>query len=292
MFFLWIIIILVVFIVVFTIYIFYLFHVPQIPHHLSLRKYGIPFSEIKFRSEGNCYLYGWWIPSKNKISKPVPTIILVHGWGCNSDYMIPYIKKLYPYGYNLLTFDLRSHGNSDHVKYPNMLEFSYDIRSAVKFALKQNNLGTGNIGIIGLSIGGSAAIHAAAYDNNIKTIVTVGAFAEPGNVISQKFHRRKIPSFPFKWIIMNYFQYRMKAKFDQIAPLNNIQKTNANILLIHGNNDKVVPPEQGKMLKKAGNQDSVKLWILPDKGHSDCNDHEDFWDKLIFFINSTMSLSH
>ena len=290
MIFLWIISILIIFTIFFTLLILHLFRVPRTLHHLTPEKYGIPFKEIKFPTKNNCHLYGWWIPSQNKSPQITHTIIMVHGWGCNADYMLPYIKKLYQYGYNLLAFDLRSHGNSDSVKHPNMLHFSEDIRAAIEFVLKQGAAKSGKIGVIGLSVGGSAALHAASCDNRIESIITIGAFANPVNVIRQKFHRKHIPFFPFMWIIMKHFQFKMGTKFKQVAPINIIKSIKANIFLIHGNNDKVVPVEQGQKLKDAGNPETTNLWIVPGKGHSNCNNHPEFWNKVNSFISSTMHL--
>ena len=92
------------------------------------------------------------------------------------------------------------------------------------------------------------------------------------------------------WIIMKHFQFKMGTKFKQVAPINIIKSIKANIFLIHGNNDKVVPVEQGQKLKDAGNPETTNLWIVPGKGHSNCNNHPEFWNKVNSFISSTMHL--
>ena len=290
--FLWIIGALIIVAIFLIFLILRLFRVPRILHHLTPEKSGIPYKEIKFPTKNNCYLYGWWMPSQNESSHPAPTLILVHGWGRNAGYMLPYIKKLYTFGYNLLAFDLRSHGNSDSDKHPNMLQFSEDIRAATEFVLKQGGSKSGKIGVIGMSVGGSAAIHAATSDNRIKSVVTIGAFANPVDIMRHQFQKKHIPFSPLMWLPMKYFQFKMGEKFKQIAPENIIKTTKANILLIHGSDDKIVPVEHGEKLKNAANSETTKLWVVSGKGHSNCNNHPEFWSKVNFFIRSTMFLFH
>ncbi len=290
MIFLWIVGILIIVVIFLTFLILRSFRVPRTLHHLTPEKSGIPYIEMKFPSKNNCHLYGWWMPSQNESSHPAPTLILVHGWGRNAGYMLPYIKKLYPFGYNLLAFDLRSHGNSDSDKHPNMLQFSEDIRAAIEFILKQDTAKPGEIGVMGLSVGGSAAIHAAAFDNRIKSVITIGAFANPVDIMRQKFHKKHIPFFPFMWLLMKYFQFKMGTKFEQIAPVNNIKNTKANIFLIHGSDDKIVPVEHGEKLKNAANPETTKLWVVPGKGHSNCNNHPEFWSKVNSFLKDSIPI--
>jgi pimeloyl-ACP methyl ester carboxylesterase len=290
--FIWILAVLIIFSGFFAFLIIRLYRVPKSPYQITPEKSGIPFKEIKFPTKNDCHLYGWWMPYQNESSLPVPTLILVHGWGRNAGYILPYIKKLYPFGYNLLAFDLRSHGNSDSDKHPNMLQFSEDIRAAIEFILEQDTAKPGEIGVIGLSVGGSAAIHAAAFDNRIKSVITIGAFANPVDIMKYQFQEKHIPFFPLMWLPMKYFQFKMGAKFEQIAPVNIIKNTKANIFLIHGSDDKIVPVEHGKKLKNAANPETTKLWVVPGKGHSNCSNHPEFWSKVNSFIHSTMSLYH
>ncbi len=141
---------------------------------------------------------------------------------------------------------------------------------------------------MGLSIGGSASIYAAALDKRIKSVVTVGAFSHPKKVMGLEFKKRKIPKFPIVWFVFKYMEYRIGAKFNDIAPAKNIAKSNANFFLIHGANDETVPIKQADELYKSGSIDKIKLWKVEGKGHSDCNHHHEFWDKVLEFYRTTL----
>ena len=251
-------------------------------------KYGYDFQEIKIPTKNNKNLYGWWIPAENPKNENKPTIILVHGWSRNVDRTMSFIKRLHPAGYNLLAFDSRCHGKSDDDKFSSMVKFMEDIRAAIDYSEKLSNVDIDRVGLVGLSIGGAASIYAASLDNRIKSVVTVGAFSHPTAVMEIEFKKRKIPYFPFVWLILKYMEFRVGAKFDTIAPMNNISKANANIFLIHGINDATVPISQADELFQASNTDKVKLWKIEGKGHSDCNHHPEFWVKVLEFYKYTL----
>jgi len=251
-------------------------------------KYGFDFEEITIPAKNNKNLYGWWIPAKNPNSENKPTIILVHGWSRNVDRTMSYIKKLHPGGFNLLAFDSRCHGKSDDDKFSSMVKFMEDIRAAIDYSEQLPNVDTNRIGVFGLSIGGAASIYAASIDNRIKSVVTIGAFSHPKKVMGLEFKKRKIPQFPFVWFIFKYMEFRIGAKFDDIAPSNNIAKTNADIFLIHGIDDSTAPVLQADELYNAGNPDKVKLWKVEGKGHSDCNHHPEFWYNVLSFYEDSL----
>lgn len=253
-------------------------------HQVTPGKFNIPFEEVHIPVGKSGQLYGWWIPA----SPNAPTLILVHGWGRNVARMIPYIRKLRPMGYNLLAFDARNHGSSTPEKTPSVWTFAQDTCAAVNFITENNSMSSSKIGVIGLSIGGGAAINAAALDRRIQSVVTVGALSHPIEVMKLKFQEKHIPYFPLTWGFFKYLEFRYRMNFNQIAPINNIQNAEANIFLIHGSEDTTIPLEQGKALSKAGNPETTRLWVVPEKGHSNCHTHPQFWQKIEVFLQNTI----
>jgi pimeloyl-ACP methyl ester carboxylesterase len=253
------------------------------PHDVTPAKYDIPFDEIHLPLPNGAQLYGWWIPAWHD----APTLILVHGWGRNLARMMPYIQKLHPLGYNLLAFDARNHGSSSPENHPTVGTFSEDTLTAVNFISSSGLVTDPIIGIIGLSIGGGAAINAARWDKRVKSIITVGALSHPDEVMKLEFQKKHIPNF-IPWILFRYIRLRFGIDFDKIAPVNNISQVNADILLIHGDEDATIPLAQGQMLEKAGKAEKARLWIVPGKGHSNCDSHPQFWEKVEEFLQKTL----
>jgi pimeloyl-ACP methyl ester carboxylesterase len=253
---------------------------------ITPRKYDIPFDEIHIPAKNGAQLYSWWIPA----SPHAPTLILIHGWGRNLSRMMHYIRALHPLGYNLLAFDARNHGKSSSIPHPTMGTFSEDALSVLEFLAQSDQIVSREFGLLGLSVGGGAAINAAGWDARVRSVVTVGAPSHPVDIMKLEFQKRKIPLFVAS-ILLEYMRLRFGIDFDKIAPLNNLPRAEADVLLIHGENDETIPLAQGQSLAGAGNPEKSQLWVVPGKGHSDCASHPQFWEKLGAFLQVTLPLS-
>lgn len=254
------------------------------PHQTTPSEFGISFNEISIPTGNQRYLYGWWIPAETECTDTPATIILVHGWNRNVERMMTYIKNLQPLGYNLLAFDSRNHGNSERDSFSSMIKFAEDIQASVDFLEHHPCVNHDKLGVIGLSIGGAASIYASSLDKRIKKVITVGAFACPDEVMALQFTKRHIPYFPFVWILFKYVEFRIGMRLNEIAPVNNISKSTAEFLLIHGTEDKTVPYEQAEKLILEANPNKTNLLTLKGRGHSDCHKHPGFWEKVEEFL--------
>jgi len=250
-------------------------------NHITPKRYEIPFEEIYIPLANDKRLYAWWMPA----SSEKPTLILVHGWGRNLARLLPYIEALHPLKYNLIAFDARGHGSSSPEKHASVGTFSEDILSVIDYLQDTYPAYSRHIGVIGLSIGGGAAINAASWDDRIAGIVTVGAISHPFEIINLEFQKRHIPEFIARFIY-RYTALRFKINFDKIAPINNIPNANTDILLIHGADDETVPLVQAQALQAAAKPDHIRLWVIPEKGHSDCHTDDQFWEVITTFFDS------
>ncbi len=260
------------------------YNVPQIPHDKAPSEYGIEFEEIRFPTKNDRSLYGWWIPESLPDWQFLPTLILVHGWKRNVARTLPYIKNLHGKGYNLLAFDSRHHGSSDRDDFSAMPKFSEDISAAVDYLEKRGKVDCEKIGVIGLSIGGAAAIYAASHDYRIKALATVGAFSHPGKIMRHEFSKRHIPFYPLVWLAFNHMERRIGAKFDEFAPVKNIRYVKSNLLLIHGRDDETVPVSHAEYMYAESNPDNTEFWLLERRGHSDCHLEPGFWERVDSFF--------
>jgi len=255
------------------------FSKPSGRHTSTLKEEGIKFEEVSIPTENNKNLFGWWIEAKSK----APTIILMHGWDRNISRLIPYIKNLHGRGFNLLAFDTRHHGNSDSDNFSSMVKFAQDISASINFIENKSTVEKDNYFLIGLSIGGAASIYAAAADSRIKKIVTVGAPSNPAQVMTILMRKKRIPQ-PIIWAAFKIMEFRIGKPFTQLASATNISKTKAQVLLIHGTKDKIVPFSQAKIIIDAANEGQTILWAIDGKGHSNCHYEPGFWDSIIEFL--------
>lgn len=255
-------------------------------HDKTPGNFDIPFKEVWIPTKNECSLYGWWVPgSTNKIGNNDKSIVLVHGWGRNVGRMLPYIEVLHHAGFNLLTFDSRNHGSSDSDRYSTMLKFAQDIHAVVDFLERSYSDSSVILGVLGLSIGGGAALYAASMDTRIMKLVTVGALGDPKTVIRSELIRNGITSRVIQNLLFKYLEHQIGISFEGIAPINRVQEIHADTMIIHGENDEVVPVRQARQLAENGKSERIRLWVMAGKGHSDCHEHSEFWQSITDFFS-------
>ena len=237
---------------------------PRVRHRRDPGSLGLAFEEVRFPTAGAKTLYGWWIPSAVAAA---PVLILVHGWGRNVERMLPYVAMLHPAGFDLLVFDARHHGSSDEDGFAALPKFSDDIRAAVDFVATRRPPGRADVGVLGLSIGGAAAIHASSCDPRIAAVATIGAFADPADPRATigRHWWLLAPGLPLAFRLV---ERRVGTRFRRIAPERVLGAARARFLLIHGTEDTVVPVAHARRLAAAAGA-AARSWIVPGRGHSD-----------------------
>jgi pimeloyl-ACP methyl ester carboxylesterase len=248
------------------------------PGHL-----GVAFADVRFPTRRKRSLHGWWLPGCPGAS----AVLLVHGWGRNAERMLAYVEILRSSGFHLLAFDARHHGTSDRDGHASMKKFSEDIRAAAEFATAQPGVDAARIGVIGLSIGGSAAIHAAAHDTRLAAVVTVGAFAHPADAMRPRgmIGAWLRPGWP---LARKLIELRVGARLDELAPERHIDRVRGAVLVIHGTRDTVVPLAHAHRLARRASG-HVELWVMPTRGHSDVHLEKGFPERLREFLAANLT---
>ncbi len=256
----------------------------KVPPGRTPETLGVPFSDIRFPTSAGRTLHGWWIPRDGSRR---PALVLVHGWGRNAERMLPYVGMLKDRGYHLLAFDARNHGLSDRDAPASMKKFSEDIRAAVDALVLRPEVDPERIGVVGLSVGGSAAIHAAAHDARLRAVVTVGAFADPrDSMLAVGFGKPWLaPAMP---LTLRFVEWRIGARFDELAPERQIARVAGRVLLVHGEEDAVVPVANLERLRGAAG-DRTEAWRIPGRGHSDPHVEPGFRERITAFFASAFN---
>jgi alpha-beta hydrolase superfamily lysophospholipase len=119
-----------------------------LPAHLQGR-------DVQFESGSGSELHGWLIPGR----KGAGAVVLMHGFRGDRRQMLARASFLSEAGYSVLLFDFQAHGESPGKQITIGYLESRDAQDAVEF-MKKNNPGE-KLGVIGLSMGGAAAILAS-----------------------------------------------------------------------------------------------------------------------------------
>ena len=197
-------------------------------------------------------------------------IVLSHGYGDNQAQMLPYAEFLHRAGYSVFTYDMRNRGRSGGEAVTlGALEY-LDLISAVDYLTTRADVNRGGIGALGLSLGGSTTLLAAANDPRIKAVVDDSGFSDAPGVIASSFeHFIGLPAFPFASITTAIVAWRIGVDVKRIRPVDVVARIAPRpLLIIQCMGDGVVPPVNSERNFQAAG-DPKSIWRIPAGGHLD-----------------------
>jgi dipeptidyl aminopeptidase/acylaminoacyl peptidase len=222
---------------------------------------------VTFRTDDGVRLAGWLI--KPPVERPgLPAIIICHGLGANrsdfTDLAVLFARR----GYWVLTFDFRAHGDSGGSRSSLGLHEQKDIAAAHAFLAARPGIDRERIGIFGFSLGGSAAILAAAGSATFAAVAADSAFTslrdQALGAITGFYH---LPSFPFVNLSVLGYELYFQTSVRNVAPESVIANISpVPVLIIAGEGDEMIPAENGRRLFSSA-REPKELWIIPVGGH-------------------------
>jgi len=227
---------------------------------------GLEYVDVSFPSRDGLTLRGWWLDGGDDS----PAIVVVHGSGGNradpAERMLGIVKDLTSHGYNVLTFDMRGHGESDGEHISAGLYEKNDLLGAIDYVRSR---GVENkIGVLGFSMGAAVCLMTAPESEEIDAVVADGSYADIVSIIESEFAERSdLPGF-FIPIILSMTRTVYDVDFTAIKPEEAVRKTSAPVFIIHGEQDEMIPVEHAYRLKEASQNPDSRLWILPEAQHA------------------------
>ncbi|MHB1414953.1 MAG: alpha/beta hydrolase [Chloroflexota bacterium] len=229
---------------------------------------GLAYEDIVFPSQIDAVnLHGWYLPAQP--AESARSVILVHGQnGQRADPgigMLPLAKDLVEHGYNVLTFDLRGHGESpgDH-RYFGYFE-RRDVKGAVDYLESRGAPGRW-VGTIGFSMGAATVLLAGPEDPRIRAVVADSGYADFRELVDGALPTESgLPAF-FTPITVFMAKVLLGMDVDAIRAETNLGKLDPRpLLIIHGTADGTVPVAQAYHLAAA--YPKASLWILDGVDH-------------------------
>ncbi|MFQ5824870.1 MAG: alpha/beta hydrolase [bacterium] len=284
-----VLLVVVIFVIGFSWYIARTSLVPtHIPKAKNPQAFQMQFKDFSVLSDG-LILKGWFIPAPKECfseSQKAPTLILTHGWGRSAEQMLPYAEFLHQAGFHLILYDVRGHGDSDSGEYVTMYRILEDLDAVVNYTLNRPEVNCTAIGLFGHSMGAAASILKASQDNRIKAVASSSGFADFSDLTTQMLRWRKLPSFPFRFLIQKFWEKRAGKPLSSINPVEQISKISVPVLLLHGELDQVVTPDQLEKLFK--NANSAEKQVISGRNHSDLFNDPIYREKVVAFFNKTL----
>lgn len=238
--------------------------------------------------------------------EPRPGLVVVHG--ILSSRVFDYVREIgvrayYDWGFNVAVIDLRSFGLSELLTpAPNTggWKEGEDVLGAARFL---KDLGSTSVGALGISLGASSVMNAAHHEE-AEQVLDGGilAISGPGDTRKAAIHLdKKLPLRDPFYIFSRGFDSMLVSKvrnlgwpskvadfqalmdvvvsphyglsteeiYERSSAVNHIAGARVPVLILHAEDDPIVPVEHARMLEEAAaGNDRVRVWIVPGGGHA------------------------
>lgn len=204
-------------------------------------------SAVSLQTADGVSLLAWW--KKPRDGRPV--IAFFHGNGGHIGYRGSKVRGFLDQGYGVLLVAWR--GYSGNAGSPTEAGLYADGRAALKF-LERQGIRTKEIVLYGESLGAGVAVELASRGAG-RVLVLEAPFTSLMDAAAGRF-----PLFPVRWLI--------RDRYDSVAKIGRIT---APLLILHGEEDFVLPVSLGRALLERANEPKSGVFI-PKAGHNNLYD--------------------
>ena len=255
------------------------FRPKKITENKSPLDFGIKYQEQYIPGLSNKKLFSWLLINEKNIG----TIIMIHGWGGNSEFMLPLAQPFYHAGFNILLIDARGHGNSDSYMFSSLPRFAEDIESAKSWLQSKYPSLSNKLCLIGHSVGASAVLLAASRQTDLNAVISIAPFAHPELLMQRYLQEKHLPNAVIQ-LILKYIEKLIGTSFDSIAPINTVCNVSAPVLIVHGKEDSTVPISDAYLIIENCEQREIYFLELDDTKHDSVEKIKEHFPQIIIFL--------
>jgi fermentation-respiration switch protein FrsA (DUF1100 family) len=205
---------------------------------------GLTYEEVWFTAADGVKLHGWWVPQEG-----APVFLWFHGNAGNISHRLENIKLLADLvGVTVFIFDYREYGRSEGRI---SREGTYlDAAAAYAYVAETRKVPGKDIVLFGRSLGTALATD-LAVKHPCRSLILESAYTN-----SQDMARLYAP-FLFDW--------RPSVPYDNLGKIGSVKVP---ILIIHGEDDEIIPVDMGRRVFAAAPAPK-ELYIIPSSHHND-----------------------
>ncbi|MBM3253229.1 MAG: alpha/beta hydrolase [Candidatus Omnitrophica bacterium] len=231
------------------------------PIEFTPKEVGLLYEDIFFKTKDNKLLNGWFVPKDSSRG----TIIFCHGNAGNISHRLEFIKMFHNLGLSVFIFDYRGYGKSKGT--PTEKGTYLDAEASYGYVSSRSDIDKEKIIIYGESLGSAVAVDLAT-NVNAKVLITFGCFTR-----TEDMAKRIYPFLPL-WLMVS-------MKYDSLYKIKGIKIPK---LIIHSQNDEIVPFDLGKKVFKEAPE--PKEFYMMRGGHNDAIliNREEFLERIDEFL--------
>jgi uncharacterized protein len=207
---------------------------------------GLTYDDVNLTTDDGQRLHGWWV--QHRAASGRGHVLLCHGNAGNIGDRIAHAEVLTAAGFDVLLFDPRGYGSSSGR--PTEAGMYLDARAARSWLASRPGVDPARVLYLGESLGGAVALE-LALAHPPAGVVLLSAFTSVRDMA--RLHYRAIPP---------------ALVPDAYPSLRRIANLRAPLLVLHGEDDMIVPIEHGRALFDAA-PEPKRLRVVRGVGHND-----------------------
>ena len=212
---------------------------------------------------------------------PAPAVLFVHGWRSHTGDMLPWAVPLVRHGYHAIVYDALGHGDSDDSEFTSLRHLREDMDAVLSYARALPRLAPGIV-LFGHSMGGAAAILAAAKGAPIRGLITAGAPTDPLQITSEWLDSRGLPGPLLVKLLRPFWQRIVREPYATLRPVRRIGRVTVPVLILHGSEDTQVGSHHARALAAANPLACLEL--LDGADHVNLPDHPRYEPLVLDFL--------
>jgi len=254
----------------------HVFFQPMRGHVLTPAQGGLRYEDVHFASADGTRLHAWFLPAQGK---PEGTIFFLHGNAENISTHIGSVYWLPARGFNVFLLDYRGYGLSEGA--PFIAGVQEDIDAGLQALLARPEVDRKRIVLFGQSLGGALATYYVAHTprrEDIRALVIESTFASYRDIA-----REKLASFWLTWPLQIPLSWTVD---DDYSPVDAIGRASPiPVLIIHGDEDNIVPVGNGRRLYEAAKAPK-EFWLVPGGRHIAAMGQTELRERFVAYLRS------
>ncbi|MFD1707756.1 alpha/beta hydrolase [Siminovitchia sediminis] len=252
--------------------------------------YEMDYRDIEFVSRDQTTKLSGWV-----LEPLVPVkmnVIFAHGYKGNRYQenipFLPLANNLLADGYRVIMFDFRNAGESGGDMTTVGAMEKLDLLGAIDWT-------TANykepVGLLGISMGASTSILAAAESEEVVAVVADSPFSDLDDYLEENMPAwTNLPNFPFTPLILTIIPLMADIDLEEASPVSVLDKVSPRpILFIHNKGDGSIPYTESEIMAKK-DPEHFSIWLTDGEGHvkSFEQNTEEYVDRVKTFFEAAL----